>query len=138
MSNPIITITMESGDVMKAELYPEIAPNTVNNFLSLVKKGYYDGLIFHRVIRGFMIATRTHDLFGALLVIGIMMQVGLQVILNIAVVTDVIPNTGIGLPFFSYGGTALFLMLCEMGVVLSVSRSCSARHETMKNEEREA
>ncbi len=55
MSNPIITITMESGDVMKAELYPEIAPNTVNNFLSLVKKGYYDGLIFHRVINGFMI-----------------------------------------------------------------------------------
>lgn len=55
MSNPIITITMENGDVMKAELYPEIAPNTVNNFISLVKKGYYDGLIFHRVIRGFMI-----------------------------------------------------------------------------------
>ena len=81
------------------------------------------------VIRGFMIATRTRDLFGALLVIGIMMQVGLQVILNIAVVTDVIPNTGIGLPFFSYGGTALFLMLSEMGVVLSVSRSCSAKHE---------
>lgn len=55
MSNPIVTITMENGDVMKAELYPEIAPNTVNNFISLVKKGYYDGLIFHRVIRGFMI-----------------------------------------------------------------------------------
>ena len=46
---------MENGDVMKAELYPEVAPNTVNNFISLVKKGYYDGLIFHRVIRGFMI-----------------------------------------------------------------------------------
>ena len=46
---------MENGDVMKAELYPEIAPNTVNNFISLVKKGFYDGLIFHRVIRGFMI-----------------------------------------------------------------------------------
>lgn len=46
---------MENGDVIKAELYPEIAPNTVNNFISLVKKGYYDGLIFHRVIRGFMI-----------------------------------------------------------------------------------
>lgn len=46
---------MENGDVMKAELYPEIAPNTVNNFISLVKKGYYDGLIFHRVISGFMI-----------------------------------------------------------------------------------
>ncbi|MCI9501269.1 MAG: peptidylprolyl isomerase [Hungatella sp.] len=55
MSNPIVTITMENGDVMKAELYPEIAPNTVNNFISLVKKGFYDGLIFHRVISGFMI-----------------------------------------------------------------------------------
>ena len=55
MANPIITITMENGDVMKAELYPEIAPNTVNNFISLVKKGFYDGRIFHRVIPGFMI-----------------------------------------------------------------------------------
>lgn len=53
--NPIVTITMENGDVMKAELYPEIAPNTVNNFISLIKKGYYDSLIFHRVINGFMI-----------------------------------------------------------------------------------
>ena len=53
--NPIVTITMENGDVMKAELYPEVAPNTVNNFISLIKKGYYDGLIFHRVINGFMI-----------------------------------------------------------------------------------
>lgn len=53
--NPIVTFTMENGDVMKAELYPEIAPNTVNNFISLVKKGFYDGLIFHRVIAGFMI-----------------------------------------------------------------------------------
>ena len=55
MANPIVTFEMENGDVMKAELYPEIAPNTVNNFISLIKKGYYDGLIFHRVIRGFMI-----------------------------------------------------------------------------------
>ena len=55
MANPIVTITMENGDVMKAELYPEIAPNTVKNFVSLVSKGYYDGLIFHRVIQGFMI-----------------------------------------------------------------------------------
>ena len=54
-TNPIVTITMENGDVIKAELYPEVASNTVNNFISLVKKGYYDGLIFHRVIRGFMI-----------------------------------------------------------------------------------
>lgn len=55
MSNPIVTIEMENGDIMKAELYPEIAPNTVNNFISLIQKGYYDGLIFHRVINGFMI-----------------------------------------------------------------------------------
>lgn len=55
MKNPIVTIEMEQGGVMKAELYPEIAPNTVNNFISLVKKGFYDGTIFHRVIPGFMI-----------------------------------------------------------------------------------
>ena len=55
MANPIVTITMENGDVIKAELYPEIAPNTVNNFISLVKKGFYNGLNFHRVIAGFMI-----------------------------------------------------------------------------------
>lgn len=55
MTNPVVTITMEDGGVIRAELYPEIAPNTVANFLSLVKKGYYDGLIFHRVIKSFMI-----------------------------------------------------------------------------------
>ena len=53
--NPIVTFEMENGDVIKAELYPEIAENTVNNFISLVNKGFYDGLIFHRVINGFMI-----------------------------------------------------------------------------------
>ncbi len=55
MSNPIITIQMQNGGVIKAELYPEYAPNTVNNFLALVNKGFYDGLIFHRVVRGFVI-----------------------------------------------------------------------------------
>ena len=55
MANPVVTITMDNGDVIKAELYPEIAPNTVNNFISLIQKNFYDGLIFHRVIRGFMI-----------------------------------------------------------------------------------
>lgn len=55
VKNPEITITMEDGGVIRAELYPEVAPNTVKNFISLAKKGYYDGLIFHRVIKGFMI-----------------------------------------------------------------------------------
>lgn len=55
MANPVVTFEMENGDIMKAELYPDIAANTVRNFISLVKKGYYDGLIFHRVISGFMI-----------------------------------------------------------------------------------
>lgn len=53
--NPIVTFTMKNGDVFKAELYPEIAPQSVNNFISLIQKGFYNGLIFHRVIRGFMI-----------------------------------------------------------------------------------
>ena len=55
MKNPIVTIEMENGDVIKAELYPEVAPNTVDNFISLAGKGFYDGLIFHRVIDGFML-----------------------------------------------------------------------------------
>ena len=55
MSNPIVTITMESGDTIRLELYPEVAPISVNNFISLIKKNFYDGLIFHRVIKGFMI-----------------------------------------------------------------------------------
>ena len=53
--NPVVTFTMKNGDTFKAELYPEIAPQSVNNFISLIQKGYYNGLIFHRVIRGFMI-----------------------------------------------------------------------------------
>ena len=53
--NPVVTIEMENGDIMKAELYPETAPNTVNNFISLINKGFYDGVIFHRVIRNFML-----------------------------------------------------------------------------------
>ena len=55
MQNPVVTITMENGDQIRAELYPHIAPNTVNNFISLIRKGFYDGLIFHRIIKGFMI-----------------------------------------------------------------------------------
>ncbi len=77
------------------------------------------------VWRGFTIAMKAPDKFGALMAVGLTFQVGLQAILNILVVTNTIPNTGISLPFFSYGGTALLILLCEMGIVLSVSRSCS-------------
>ena len=75
------------------------------------------------VWRGFAIALKSRSVFGRMLTMGIVIQVGLQVILNIMVVTDSMPNTGISLPFFSYGGSSLMMLLAEMGVVLSVSRS---------------
>lgn len=73
--------------------------------------------------RGIVISIRAKDRFGSLLGIGLTAQVGLQVVLNIAVVTNTVPNTGISLPFFSYGGTALLMLLAQMGIVLSISRS---------------
>ena len=79
------------------------------------------------VLRGLSIARHTKDTFGTLLVTGIMFQVGLQTALNIGVVTDVLPNTGIGLPFFSYGGTSLVILLAEMGIVLSASRTSKVK-----------
>lgn len=117
------------GNSKQKQLY---IPEPQNDFIFAViceELGFFGAMIvillFAALIcRGFIIATKTKDLFGALLVTGIMMQLGFQVILNIAVVTDTIPNTGIALPFFSYGGTALVILLCEMGVVLSVSRTC--------------
>mgnify|MGYP000311487210 FL=1 len=75
------------------------------------------------VWRGISISLKAKDKFGSLLGIGLSAQVGLQVILNIAVVTNTIPNTGISLPFFSYGGTSLVILLAQMGVVLSISRT---------------
>ena len=78
------------------------------------------------IIRGFWIALHARDRFGALLVVGIITHLGLQTFLNIAVVTGLVPATGISLPFFSYGGTALMLQLVEMGIVLSVSRQIPA------------
>ena len=74
------------------------------------------------VWRGMIISIRAKDKFGMLLGIGLTAQVGLQVILNIAVVTNTIPNTGISLPFFSYGGTSLMMLLAQMGLILSISR----------------
>lgn len=79
------------------------------------------------VYRGIKIAKKATDRFGAFLVIGVVSQIGIQVMLNVLVVTDTIPNTGIALPFFSYGGTAMMLLLFEVGVVLSVSRKASQK-----------
>ena len=78
-------------------------------------------------LRGMSIAVRARDKFGALLAVGFVVQVVLQAVLNIAVVTNTIPNTGISLPFFSSGGTSLMMLLGEMGIVLSVSRQADAR-----------
>lgn len=77
------------------------------------------------IIRGFYIASKSKDRFGMLITIGITVQIGIQAFLNIAVVSNLIPNTGISLPFFSYGGTALIMQLAEMGIILNVSRQSS-------------
>ncbi len=90
--------------------------------LGLVGAIFIIGLFTALILRGIKIAADATDTFGSIMVIGIMSQVAIQTILNIAVVTSSIPNTGVPLPFFSYGGTALMILLMEMGVVLSVSR----------------
>jgi len=81
------------------------------------------------VYRGFVIASKAPDKFGTMVTVGLVVQIGLQAMLNIAVVSNTIPNTGISLPFFSYGGTALLFQLCEMGVVLNISRHCVTAEE---------
>lgn len=81
------------------------------------------------LLRGFWIALHARDRFGTLLVVGVVSHLGLQVFLNVAVVTGLVPATGISLPFFSYGGTALLLQLVEIGLVLSVSRQIPAKRE---------
>jgi cell division protein FtsW len=79
------------------------------------------------LLRGIYIAYHAKDKFGSMLVVGIMVQVTLQAVLNIAVVTNTIPNTGISLPFFSYGGTSLMMLLGEMGIVLAVARQSNVQ-----------
>ena len=74
------------------------------------------------IIRGFYIGSRAKDRFGMLLATGITIQIGSQALLNIAVASNAFPNTGISLPFFSYGGTALLIQLAEMGILLNISR----------------
>ncbi|MBQ8981469.1 MAG: cell division protein FtsW [Eubacterium sp.] len=95
--------------------------------LGFIGAGIIIALFAAMFIRGIQIALRTDDKFGALLVIGIVSQVAVQTVFNIMVVTDTIPNTGIALPFFSYGGTAILMLLFEMGVVLSVSRKSNQK-----------
>ncbi len=90
--------------------------------LGLIGAAVIIGLFCVLVWRGFYIAMHSKDKYGALLAIGLTFQVGLQAMLNIWVVTNTIPNTGISLPFFSYGGTSLLILLAEMGIVLSISR----------------
>ena len=79
--------------------------------------------------RGILIAMKAPDMFGSLVAVGITALVGIQVIINIAVVTSSMPATGMPLPFFSYGGTALFILLCQMGVLLNISRASAKNWE---------
>ncbi len=96
-------------------------------------------LIFALLIwRGFTIALKSHDRFASLLVVGLTSQVAIQVIANIAVVTNLMPNTGISLPFFSYGGTSLLMLLGEMGVILSVSKATSRHQNNLIDKEQQA
>ena len=91
----------------------------------MTSKGFSIALFIALMWRGLTIAKRAPDTFSSLLVTGLVAKVAIQALLNIAVVTTTIPTTGIALPFFSYGGTALIMQLAEMGIVLSVSRYSS-------------
>ena len=94
--------------------------------LGLVGAGLIMLIFALLVLRGFWLAIHARDRFGSLMVVGVTVQIALQTFLNIAVVTNFLPATGISLPFFSYGGTALSLQLVEIGIVLSVSRQIPA------------
>ena len=100
--------------------------------LGLIGAGIVLILFALLVMRGYWIAIHARDRFGALLVVGITTLTAVQVFLNISVVTNLIPTTGISLPFFSYGGTALMIQLAEMGIILSVSRQIPAPRRSKK------
>ncbi len=116
-------------------------PEPQNDFIFAIiceELGFIGGvaiiLLFAALIwRGFTIAVNTKDRFGALMTMGIVSHIGLQTVLNILVVTDAIPNTGISLPFFSFGGTSLLMILAEMGIVLSVSRTGNRKPKVRQN-----
>ncbi len=93
------------------------------------------GLFLAFIWRGYVIASRAPDMFSMLVAFGITTQVGIQAMLNMCVVADIIPNTGISLPFFSYGGSSLLVLLCEMGVLLSISRQYYMTRDQLREEE---
>jgi cell division protein FtsW len=105
-------------------------PESKNDFVFAIvceELGFFGALVVVLIfllfiIRGFHIANHAPDKLGMLLAVGLTAQIGVQALLNIAVVTNTIPNTGISLPFFSYGGTALVMQLAQMGVILNISR----------------
>ncbi len=110
-------------------------PEPQNDFIFAIvceELGYFRAILIIALFallvwRGFVIGMRTKDRFSSLVVMGITVQVGLQTVLNIGVVSDFLPNTGISLPFFSFGGTALILLLAEMGIILSASRQANMK-----------
>lgn len=104
------------------EPYNDFIFSIICEELGFVGMGLVIGLFIAVIVRGIKIAFDAPDTFGCLTVVGIMAQIGIQTVMNIAVVTSSIPNTGVPLPFFSYGGTAIMVLLAEMGIVLSVSR----------------
>ena len=120
--------------------------NLINLLLGLTPpKMFYNmeyvalALLFALLVwRGFLIGMRAKDKFGMLLAIGMSAQVGIQVALNIAVVTNLMPNTGISLPFFSFGGSSLVMLLCQMGVMLAISRQSRMQKEELPKVEEEA
>ena len=108
-------------------------PEPQNDFIFSILLGFVGAcaviLLFALLLwRGITLAAHAPDRFGALLVVGFVVQVALQAVLNMAVVTNTIPNTGISLPFFSSGGTSLLILLCEMGIILSISRAGNAQN----------
>jgi cell division protein FtsW len=105
-------------------------PESKNDFVFAIvceELGFFGAMIVMfifvlLIMRGFHIATHAPDKLGMMLAYGLTFQIGIQALLNIAVVTNTIPNTGISLPFFSYGGTALIMQIAQMGIVLNISR----------------
>ena len=121
-----VCITVCNFEIQKFSYLPE----PYNDFIFAIvceEMGMFGAIIVMTlfaalIIRGIKIATEAPDTFGSLVVVGIIAQVAIQTVLNIAVATSTVPNTGVALPFFSYGGTSLLVLLAEMGIVLSVSR----------------